>query len=99
VVGGGLIKQAYLIPKERIEHNVEVRVRAGVKVVLEESLTEEMTEHLKAGYRERTPTRRDECNDHYQRNLVTTMGKIGRLEVPPMGRRSSSSKPASRESV
>jgi transposase-like protein len=40
--------------------NVEARVRQGVKVVLEEVLEEEMTQHLKAGYRELTPTRRGE---------------------------------------
>ena len=41
-----------------------------------------MTEHLKAGYRELTPTRKGERNGHYQRNLVTPAGKIERLEVP-----------------
>jgi transposase-like protein len=80
-----LIKQAYLIPKERVEHDAEVRVRESVKDVLEERLSEERTEHLKAGYRERTPTRRDECNGHYQRNLVMPTGKIERLEVPSDG--------------
>jgi transposase-like protein len=38
--------------------DVEVRVRRGAKAVLEEVLEEEMAEHLKAGYRELTPTRR-----------------------------------------
>jgi putative transposase len=42
-----------------------------------------MSEHLKAGYRELTPTRRGERNGHYQRNLLTPAGKIERLvEVP-----------------
>src|SRR3954454_13998654 len=41
-----------------------------------------MTEHLEAGYRELTPTRRGERNGHYQRNLLTPAGKIERLEVP-----------------
>src|SRR3712207_7127653 len=41
-----------------------------------------MTQHLKAGYRELTPTRRGERNGYYQRNLVTPAGKIERLEVP-----------------
>src|SRR5215210_2323983 len=42
-----------------------------------------MTEHLEAGYRELTPTRRGERNGHYTRNLVTPAGKkIERLEVP-----------------
>jgi transposase-like protein len=41
-----------------------------------------MTQHLEAGYRELTPTRRGERNGHYTRNLVTPAGKIERLEVP-----------------
>jgi putative transposase len=75
-----------LTPKHEFEHDVkldvESRVREGVKAVLEEVLQEEMTEHLEAGYRELTPTRRGERNGHYQRNLVTPAGKIERLEVP-----------------
>ncbi len=62
--------------------DVEARVREGVKTVLEEVLEEEMTEHLKAGYRELTPTRKGERNGHYRRNLLTPAGKIERLEVP-----------------
>jgi transposase-like protein len=75
-----------LAPKHEFEHDVkmdvEARVREGVKAVLEEVLEEEMAEHLEAGYRELTPTRRGERNGHYQRNLVTPAGKIERLEVP-----------------
>jgi putative transposase len=75
-----------LTPKKRFEQDVkrdvEARVLEGVKVVLEEVLEEEMTEHLEAGYRELTPTRRGERNGHYTRNLVTPAGKIERLEVP-----------------
>jgi putative transposase len=77
-----------LTPKkhEDFEHDVkldvESRVREGVKAVLEEVLREEMTQHLEAGYRELTPTRRGERNGHYTRNLVTPAGKIERLEVP-----------------
>jgi putative transposase len=72
--------------KHEFEHDVrmdvEARVRQGVKAVLEEVLEEEMTQHLNAGYRELTPTRRGERNGYYQRNLVTPAGKIERLEVP-----------------
>jgi putative transposase len=72
--------------KHEFEHDVkldvEARVRQGVKVVLEEVLQEEMTQHLKAGYRELTPTRRGERNGYYQRNLLIPAGKIERLEVP-----------------
>jgi len=45
-------------------------------------LQKEMTEHLEAGYRELTPTRRGERNGRYTRNLLTPAGKIERLEVP-----------------
>ena len=48
--------------------DVEARVREGVKAVLEEVLEEEMTQHIGAGYRELTPTRRGERNGYYQRN-------------------------------
>ena len=68
--------------EEAVKRDVQARVREGVKAVLEELLQEEMTEHLEAGYRELTPTRRGERNGHYQRNLVTPAGKIERLEVP-----------------
>jgi putative transposase len=77
-----------LTPKknDEFEHeitlDVEARVRQGVKAVLEEVLEEEMTQHLNAGYRELTPTRRGERNGYYQRNLLTPAGKIERLEVP-----------------
>ena len=75
-----------MTPKHEFERDVkgdvEARGREGVKAVLEEVLEEEMAEHLKAGYRELTPTRRGERNGHYQRNLVTPAGKIERLEVP-----------------
>jgi putative transposase len=81
-----LSKEAYLTPNKRfaqdVKRDVEARVREGVKAVLEEVLQEEMTEHLEAGYRELTPTRRGERNGYYQRNLVTPAGKIERLEVP-----------------
>ena len=75
-----------MTPKKEFERivkrDVEARVREGVKAVLEEVLQEEMTEHLEAGYRELTPTRRGERNGCYTRNLVTPAGKIERLEVP-----------------
>ncbi len=57
--------------KQAVKQDVEARVREGVKAVLEEVLQEEMTEHLKAGYRELTPTRRGERNGRYQRDLLS----------------------------
>jgi putative transposase len=81
-----LSEEEDLTPKDEFEHavklDVEARVRQGVKAVLEEVLEEEMSEHLDAGYRELTPTRKGERNGHYQRNLITPAGRIKRLEVP-----------------
>ena len=65
-----------MTPNERfdqdVKRDVQARVREGVKALLEEVLEEEMTEHLEAGYRELTPTRRGERNGHYTRNLLLT---------------------------
>ena len=41
-----------------------------------------MTEHLAAGYRERTPSRRWKRNGHYARGLITPAGMIAQLRVP-----------------
>ena len=68
--------------EQAVKQDVEARVREGVKAVLEEVLQEEMTQHLDAGYRELTPTRKGERNGHYRRNLVTPAGRIERIEVP-----------------
>ena len=67
--------------EDTVKRDVEAQVRQGVKAVLEEVLREEIAEHLNAGFREITPTRKGERNGHYTRNLVTPAGKIERLEV------------------
>ena len=40
------------------KEEISWRIREGVKAVIEQVLEEEMTEHLAAGYRERTESRR-----------------------------------------
>jgi hypothetical protein len=57
-----------------------------VKAAIGQVLEEEMTEHLAAGYRERTPSRRGERNGHYTRDLITPAGRIAQLRVPRDGR-------------
>jgi hypothetical protein len=42
-----------------------------------------MTEHLKVGYRELTPTREGECNGRYTRNLHTPADN--RVPLPKVG--------------
>jgi transposase-like protein len=43
--------------KRLTKEEISRRIREGVKAVIEQVLEEEMTEHLAAGYRERTPSR------------------------------------------
>jgi len=51
--------------KRLTKEEISRRIREGVKAVIEQVLEEEMTEHLAAGYRERTESRRGERNGYY----------------------------------
>lgn len=62
--------------KRLTKEEISRRIREGVKAVIEQVLEEEMTEHLAAGYRERTPSRRGERNGYYTRDLITPAGRI-----------------------
>ena len=68
--------------KRLTKEEISRRIREGVKAVIEQVLEEEMTEHLAAGYRERTPSRRGERNGYYTRGLITPAGRIAQLRVP-----------------
>lgn len=63
------------------KEEISRRIREGVKAVIEQVLAEEMTEHLAAGYRERTPNRRGERHSHYTRSRITPVGKMEQLKV------------------
>jgi putative transposase len=67
---------------ETVHQDVETRIREGVKAVIEQILEEEMTAHIGAAPRERTPHRRGERNGHYERDLITPVGKVEQLRVP-----------------
>ncbi|WP_414389711.1 transposase [Synechococcus sp. 'PEA 65AY6A-5F PE A'] len=72
------------------KEEISRRIREGVKAVIvlrtayanEQVLEEEMAEHLAAGYRERTPSRRGERNGYSTRDLITPAGRIAQLRVP-----------------
>ena len=68
--------------KRLTKEEISRRIREGVKAVIEQVLEGEMTEHLAAGYRERTPSRRGERNGHSTRDLITPAGRIAQLRVP-----------------
>jgi hypothetical protein len=81
-----------LTPAERqalARERMQDRIRAGMKAMLEEIMEEEMTEHLHRrnscdSYREQTPGRRGERNGSYTRGLITEVGRIEQLKVPPL---------------
>ena len=76
--------------KRLTKEEISRRIREGVKAVIvlrtayanEQVLEEEMTEHLAAGYRERTESRRGERNGYYTRDLITPAGRNAQLRVP-----------------
>lgn len=68
--------------KQITKDEIERRVRDGMRTVLEEILEEEMTAHLQARRRERTASRQGERNGHYERDLITGVGKLEQLQVP-----------------
>jgi putative transposase len=61
--------------EELVSKDIESRLREGVKALFEQILEEEMTAHLGAAPRQRTPLRRGERNGHYERDLITPVGK------------------------
>jgi transposase-like protein len=71
--------------QDAVKQDVETRIREGVKAVIEQVLEEEMTSHLGASPRERSPHRRGERNGHYERDLITPVGKVEQLRVPRAG--------------
>lgn len=67
---------------ETVSRDVESRLRAGVRAVIEQILQEEMSEHLQAQHRERIASRRGQRNGSYSRDLITPVGKVEQLQVP-----------------
>jgi putative transposase len=67
---------------EPVHQDVGTPIPEGVKAVIEQIIEEEMTSHIGAAPRERTPLRRGERNGHYERDLITPVGKVEQLRVP-----------------
>src|SRR5712692_10255268 len=56
--------------------------RSGIRVVLEGVMREELDALIGVGWGERSPKRKGYRNGYYQRDLVTTSGRIEDLNVP-----------------
>ena len=60
----------------------ELPIEASLKGFLEDLMAEDRAIYMAAGFRERTPNRRDWANGHYVRDLGTDRGLIHDLRVP-----------------
>jgi putative transposase len=61
---------------------LQERMRLAIRHTLITVLEEEVAGFIQAALYQRTPTRRDYRNGHYERNLVTTVGELEDLAVP-----------------
>lgn len=61
---------------------LQEKLRGAVQITLMRVLEEEIEAFVGAGRYQRTPWRRDQRNGHYERDLVTGVGKIEALPVP-----------------
>jgi putative transposase len=64
------------------QQNVRELARAGLRVVLETVMREELDALIGAGWGESSPSRKGYRNGSYTRDLVTTAGRIADLKVP-----------------
>jgi len=58
------------------------RILLAIRQVFITALAEEVNSFIQAAHYQRTPERRDQRNGYYERDLVTTAGKIEDLPVP-----------------
>ncbi|GAB4581894.1 MAG: hypothetical protein Fur0022_46460 [Anaerolineales bacterium] len=61
---------------------LQERMRLAIRHTLITVLEEEVEGFIQAALYQRTPTRRDYRNGHYERDLVTTVGELEDLPVP-----------------
>lgn len=61
---------------------MQEKLRGAIALTLVTILEEEVTAFIGAPYYGRTPTRRDQRNGYYPRDLVTTAGAVEKLPVP-----------------
>lgn len=74
------ISQAEL--RDEFHNLMAEKMRLAVRLTLTAIMNEEVETFVGAPYGEPCPTRRDYRNGYYQRDLVTTVGKIDGLNVP-----------------
>lgn len=70
------------LSQEEFQSYVRAEIREAIRLTLTQILEEELTAVIGAGRYERSAERNDQRNGSYQRDLVTTVGKIDELSVP-----------------
>lgn len=65
---------------------VRAQMQAALRVTLTAVLEEKLTALIGAERYEQTSARRDQRNGYYQRNLLTSVGPLAGLAVPPGAR-------------
>jgi putative transposase len=68
--------------QQTFQQYVRELARAGLRVVLEAVMREELDALIGARWGESSPSRKGYRNGYYTRDLVTTSGRIGDLKVP-----------------
>ena len=68
--------------QQTFQQYLRALARAGLRVVLETVMREELDALIGAGWGESSPTRKGYRNGSYTRDLVTTTGRIEDLKVP-----------------
>jgi len=70
------------LSQDEFEALLQEQIRQAVRLALVEILEAEVDAFIGALPYERTPSRRDQRNGHYTRDLITTVGRIEDLPVP-----------------
>ncbi len=68
--------------QQTFQQYVRELARAGLRVVLEGVMREELDALIGVGWGESSPNRKGYRNGYYRRDLVTTSGRIEDLKVP-----------------
>jgi transposase-like protein len=74
--------QQALVSQTEFHELLREKLREAVRFTLIQVLEAEVEAYVGAAAYERGPSRQDHRNGHYQRNLVTGMGKVEALSVP-----------------
>src|SRR5437016_14141579 len=68
--------------QQQFQQHLRELARSGIRLVLERVMREELDALIGVGWGESSPKRKGYRNGYYQRDLVTTSGRLADLTVP-----------------